>query len=166
MENLNIDHQSFGHDIETAYLLIEAAESLRGEVDEKTLSTAKALVDHTLKYGFDEDFYGLFDRGYRFLPDREMEIVNNRKVWWAQAEAWHALGLMTHYFPQEEIYGQAFRKMWDYIKEEMIDPEHGGWYANGLDTDPESVSRRKAQQWKGAYHNGRALFQILKYAKS
>lgn len=166
LENLAVDHQSFGHDIETAYLLIEAAENLNGEVDEKTLQTAKALVDHTLEFGFDQDFYGLFDRGYRFAPDRKMEIVNNHKVWWAQAEAWHTLGLMTHYFPEEKIYENAFQKMWTYIKQEMIDPEHRGWYANGLDTDPESISRRKAHQWKGAYHNGRALFQILKYAKS
>jgi mannose/cellobiose epimerase-like protein (N-acyl-D-glucosamine 2-epimerase family) len=48
----------------------------------------------------------------------------------------------------------------------MIDPENGGWYNNGLDTDPENISRRKAHQWKGAYHNGRALFQVIKYAQS
>lgn len=166
MEHLAIDHQSFGHDIETAYLLIEADESLHGTAGEHTLQTAKAMVDHTLEYGFDKDFYGLFDRGYRFAPDRQMEIVNDNKVWWAQAEAWHALGLMTQYYPEEKVYIEAFQKMWSYIKEEMIDPEHGGWYANGLDTDPESLTRRKAHQWKGAYHNGRALFQVLKYAHS
>lgn len=166
MEHLAIDHQSFGHDIETGYLLIEAAESLNQKVDAKTLKIAKSLIDHTLAHGFDTDYYGLFDRGYRFPPDRKMEIVNNHKVWWAQAEAWHALGLMTHYFPDEPIYEEAFQKMWIYLKKEMIDPKYGGWYANGLDTDPESISARKAHQWKGAYHNGRALFQILKYAKS
>ncbi|PHN01168.1 AGE family epimerase/isomerase [Flavilitoribacter nigricans] len=166
LDNLPLDHQSFGHDIETGYLLIEASESLNdGAVDAKTLETAKALVDHTLAYGFDQDYYGLFDRGYRFPPDREMEIVNNHKVWWAQAEAWHALGLMTQYFPNEKVYEEAFRKMWDYIQKEMIDPEYGGWYANGLDTAPESISQRKAHQWKGAYHNGRALFQVLTYAR-
>lgn len=166
MEHLGIDHQSFGHDIETAYLLIEASEILNGTVDSTTLKTAKALVDHTMTFGFDKDFYGLFDRGYRFLPDREMEIVNDHKVWWAQAEAWHTLGLMTQYYPEEDKYRQAFRQMWTYIREQMIDPENGGWYGNGLDTDPDNKTRRKAHQWKGAYHNGRALFQILDYAKS
>lgn len=165
MEHLAVDHQSFGHDIETGYLLIEAAEILQGSVDEKTLQTAKALVDHTLDHGFDEDYYGLFDRGYRFAPDRKMEIVNNHKVWWAQAEAWHALGLMTRYFPEDTRYQTAFQQMWGYIKQEMIDPINGGWYANGLDTDPESINGRKAHQWKGAYHNGRALFQVLEYAR-
>lgn len=164
MEHLSIDHQSFGHDIETAYLLIEASEVLYGMVDSVTLAVAKALVDHTLAHGFDENYYGLFDRGYRFPPDLEMEIVNDHKVWWAQAEAWHTLGLMTKYFPEDSRYPEAFRKMWTYIKQEMIDPEYGGWYNSGLDTDPENISRLKAHQWKGAYHNGRALFQILDYA--
>lgn len=165
MDHLGIDHQSFGHDIETAYLLIDAAAILDGAVDEKTLAIAKQLTDHTLTYGFDEHYYGLFDRGYRFLPDLEMEIVNDHKVWWAQAEAWHTLGLMTRYFPEEPVYAEAFRGMWTYLQEQMIDHEHGGWYPNGLDTDPESATRRKAHQWKGAYHNGRALFQIVDYAR-
>lgn len=165
LEHLAIDHQSFGHDIETGYLLIEASEHLYGKVDPTTLAVAKQLVDHTLTYGFDKDHYGLFDRGYRFKPDLEMEIVNNHKVWWAQAEAWHSLALMTRYFPDETVYPEAFQQMWTYLKEQMIDPEHGGWYNNGLDTDPENKTRRKAHQWKGAYHNGRALFQVLEYAR-
>ena len=166
LENLSIDHQSFGHDIETAYLLIEAAEHLYGEVDPVTLETAKKLTGHSLAYGFDKDYYGLFDRGYRFLPDLEMEIVNNHKVWWAQAEAWHTLALMTKYFPDEPVYPQAFRQMWKYLNEQMIDREHGGWYNSGLDTEPENKPRPKAHQWKGAYHNGRALFQVVDYARA
>lgn len=165
LEHLGIDHQSFGHDIETAYLIMDAAKALHGKVDPQSLKQAKILTDHSLQYGFDENYYGLFDRGYRFLPDRKMEIVNDQKVWWAQAEAWHTLALMSEYFPEEEIYQQAFRQMWTYIRQEMIDPEHGGWYNSGLDTDPDNKNRNKAHQWKGAYHNGRALFQVLNYAQ-
>jgi mannobiose 2-epimerase len=164
LDHLAVDHQSFGHDIETAYLIIDASQVLHGKVDPLTLEKAKLLTDHSLQYGFDENYYGLFDRGYRFLPDREMEIVNNHKVWWAQAEAWHTLALMSAYFPQDSVYPEAFRQMWTYIKQEMIDPEHGGWYNNGLDTDPGNKTRNKAHQWKGAYHNGRALIQVVEYA--
>ncbi|MCB0631453.1 MAG: AGE family epimerase/isomerase [Saprospiraceae bacterium] len=164
LENLALDHQSFGHDIETAYLIIDASNALNGKADAKTLEIAKKLTDHSLQYGFDQNYYGLFDRGYRFMPDLKMEIVNNHKVWWAQAEAWHTLALMSEYFPDEELYPEAFRQMWTYIKQEMIDPEYGGWYNNGLDTDPENKGRNKAHQWKGAYHNGRALFQVVDYA--
>ena len=162
LENLKYDHKSFGHDIETAYLLIEAAEVLYGKADPKTIEVAKKLVDHTIKYGFDQDFYGLFDRGYRFDQTGEIEIVNRQKVWWAQAEAWHALALISQFFPEDPTYPEACQKMWDYIKKEMIDTEHGGWYSSGLDENPESKMNKKASPWKGAYHNGRALMQVAK----
>ncbi len=160
MEHLNFDHVSFGHDIETAYLLIEAAEVLYGKVDDLTLPIAKKLVDHSVEHGFDEDYYGLFDRGYRFEKNGPIEIVRRDKVWWAQAEAWHTFSLMHEYFPEETIYQQGFEKMWTYIQTELMDKTHGGWYAAGLDENPESKTRRKAHQWKGAYHDGRALIQV------
>ena len=165
LENLRYNHQSFGHDIETAYLLLDAAKSLYGEPDEKTLQVAKRLVDHTLAYGFEKDYYGIFDRGYQFAGQEEVEIVNRQKTWWSQAEAWHALVLFSTLFPEETIYQEAGEKMWSYIQKEMIDPEHNGWYNNGLDEDPDNKTARKAHQWKGAYHNGRALIQVLEYAK-
>lgn len=158
IEHLNFDHVSFGHDIETAFLLIEASEALYGEVDGKTLDVAKQLVDHSMEHGFDHGYYGLFDRGYRFNPD-SIEILRREKVWWAQAEAWHSLSLIHKYFPEPE-YEKAFAAMWNYIQTEMIDREHGGWYASGLDENPESKNKRKAHQWKGPYHDGRALIMV------
>jgi mannobiose 2-epimerase len=50
LANLGKDHISFGHNIETAYLLEDASEKLYGKPDEKTLAVSKKLLDHTL-YG-------------------------------------------------------------------------------------------------------------------
>ena len=160
MQNLSLDHRSFGHDIETAYLLIEASEVLYGEVDDSTLTVAKKLVDHTIAHGFAEDFYGIFDRGYKFTEDGPVEVVRRATSWWAQAEAWHALALIYQYFP-EPVYQEAFVGMWKYIKQEVTDPEYGGWYSYGLNEVPRSKNGRKAHAWKGAYHNGRALVQVV-----
>lgn len=164
MDHLQFDHRSFGHDIETAYLLLDAAETLYGSPDTATLHVAENLVQHTLDYGFDENYYGLFDRGYKFRESDEVEIVDNKKNWWGQAEAWHTLALFATMHPEEEMYPQAFQQMWKYITTEMIDGEYGGWFNNGLDTDPENRTARKGHQWKGAYHNGRALIQTLEMA--
>jgi cellobiose epimerase len=158
-----IDHVSFGHNIETAYLLIDAAEKLYGKVDEHTLAVARELTHHTLKHGFAPDYYGLFDKGYVF--NGNMEIINRNKTWWSQAEAWHTMALMAHYFPDEEQYTEAFRQLWKYMQNELYDHKHGGFYNNGLDESPENAKDRKAHNWKGPYHDGRALMNVWEYTK-
>ena len=164
-DNLSLDHISFGHDIETAYLLVDASKALYGQTDSKTLRIAKNLVDHTLEWGFAPDYYGLYDKGYRFKGTADVEILDRRKVWWAQAEAWHALGLMASIFPEVEKYQLAFKNMWQYIVTESIDHVHGGWYNYGLDISPDNAKDRKGHIWKSAYHDGRALMLIHEYAQ-
>ena len=56
------DHDSFGHDVETTYLLLEAAEALHAE-DEHTVAVARSLVDHALAWGWDETNGGFYDKG-------------------------------------------------------------------------------------------------------
>jgi mannobiose 2-epimerase len=162
-KNIYNDHISFGHNIETAYLIIDAAETLYGQADSTSLQVAKALTGHSLKHGFDKNYYGLFDKGYMF--NGQVEIIDNRKTWWSQFEALHTLALMTYYYPDDEIYPKAFANMWNYIKQELYDNEYGGYYNNGLDMNPDDKKGRKAHNWKGPYHDGRALMQILFYTK-
>jgi len=165
LKNSRFDNISFGHDIETAYLLVDASQTLYGSPDPTTVKTAKKLIDHTLQYGFDKDFYGLYDMGYIFTPGQKTEIIDSTKTWWAQAEAWHALALFAGMFPEEAKYQDAFRKMWTFIQRELIDHQYGGWYNKGLDISPGIKKSCKAHRWKSCYHDGRALFQVLSYAK-
>lgn len=158
------DHVSFGHDIETAFLLLEAAEVLEGgAADPTTEEVAKKMIDHTLAHGFAADYQGLFDKGYYFKEASGIEVLDKKKTWWAQAEAWHALALFARDYPEESQYTEAFIGMWRYMKTYQIDPIHGGWYSNGIDEEPESKTARKAHPWKSAYHNGRALVRVIEY---
>ena len=64
--NFEFDHISFGHDVETAYLMLEASDALEIKNDTTTLMIAKKMVDHALRCGWDKERGGLFDGGYYF----------------------------------------------------------------------------------------------------
>lgn len=163
--NFFLDHVSFGHDVETAYLMLEASRVLGLEADTKTLVVAKRLVDHALVNGWDKINGGFFERGYYFANADTISIISSVKTWWVQAEGLNALLLMAKLFPQEKKYNEAFKQQWAYINNYLIDHEHGGWYEEGLDKSPEQVKAPKARDWKVNYHNSRALMNCIKMLK-
>lgn len=158
MENIWNDHVTPGHDIETAYLLLEAAHVLGIDKDEKTHRIAKKLTDHTIETAWDENAGGIYDMGYYFAGEDQLVIIEDTKNWWAQAEALNTLLIMADLYPNDpQNYFEKFVKQWEYIQQNLIDHEHGGWYDSGLDKEPESRTHLKAQIWKGNYHTVRAL---------
>jgi mannobiose 2-epimerase len=162
----HLDHVSFGHDVETAYLMLEAAEALGLDPD-TTLRAGKRMVDHALRTGWDDSAGGFHDAGYYF-PDRAgITIVRDTKNWWAQAEGLNTLLLMADHFPDDPLrYEEKFRTLWRYVDGNLIDHEHGGWYEGGLDRDPENRLRPKAHIWKAAYHDSRALMNVIRRLES
>lgn len=157
-----LDHVSFGHDVETAFLMLEASHALGIRDDEKTLETGKKMLDHSLRNGWDEEHGGFYDGGYYFEGDKEISILNADKNWWAQAEGLNTLLLMHRYFPEDELeYDNYFSKLWGYTQRYLIDDTYGGWYEWGLDTRPESKTALKGHIWKASYHNFRALTNVM-----
>lgn len=162
MKNKNLDHVSFGHDVETAYLMQEASETLYVKADTKTLAIGKKMVDHALHNGWDDSVGGFYDEGYYFKGKAGCTIINNGKNWWAQAEALNTLLMFSEMYPNDNMhYLQKFFKEWQYVQTYLIDHEHGDWYEEGLDTSPQYKTRLKAQIWKTTYHNFRALMNCI-----
>jgi len=146
------DYDSFGHDIETAFLMLEAAEQLGIPQDPRTRKVSKQIVDHALKWGWDEQYGGFYDKGAALERAHDL-----RKTWWVQFEGLNALLIMHEHFGREdEKYWDAFVKQWRFIQDHQRDKEFGGYYA-GVERDGTVKDFGKAQQWKAAYHDGRAL---------
>jgi cellobiose epimerase len=160
-ENFYLDHVSFGHDVETAFLMLETSHVLGMENDTLTLRKAKRMVDHALEHGWDDRLGGFFDGGYYNRGSEICAIRNAAKVWWAQAEGLNALLLMARLFPNEERYYNYFIQQWNYINRYMIDHKNGGWYHEGLDSNPMAATHAKANIWKTSYHNARALINVV-----
>lgn len=157
-----LDHVSFGHDVETAYLMSEASEALGRKDHKRTLEVGKTMVDHSLENGWDTKLGGLYDGGYYFKDGTDLEIVNSDKNWWSQAEALNTLLLMDSYFPKDDHdYKKRFTELWTYVDTYMLDHSHGGWYEWGLDQRPESKKDPKGHIWKATYHHYRALLNCI-----
>jgi cellobiose epimerase len=153
-----LDHISFGHDVETAYLMLEASHVLGLKNDTLTRVIAKRMVDHALRNGWDSQKGGFYDEGYYFKKNKDITIIKNSKSWWAQAEGLNTLLLMSDLFPGDNMqYFEKFKQMWNYITTYLIDHQYGDWYEEGLDTRPERKTSLKGHIWKATYHQLRAL---------
>jgi len=159
--NFGLDHVSFGHDYETAFLMLDASRALSLKNDTKTLAVAKKMLDHALRFGFDESVGGFYDAGYYFKGENECRIVKDTKIWWAQAEGLNALLLFSKIYPQEKKYRDYFLKQWKYVKTYIIDPNNGDWYEGGIDKEPQFKTGPKSHIWKCTYHTGRALMNCI-----
>jgi cellobiose epimerase len=165
--NIDRDHVTPGHDIETAFLLLEAAHTLGMGDDPRTHHVAKLLADHTLENGWDSDVGGVYDTGYYFAGHDHLTVTLDTKSWWAQAEALHTLAIMAQLYPDDpQDYLGKLRQQWEYIKANLIDHEHGGWYSSGLDKNPQARTARKSHVWKGNYHSVRSLIGAVDQLRS
>jgi mannobiose 2-epimerase len=147
---------SYGHDIETAYLLIEAAEATGLKHDAQTAMVARRLVDHVLRVGLDSTAGGFYDSGPTGGPVR-----NKAKIWWTQAEALNALLLMhAEHGGQTGRYWKEFLRQWDYIANHQIDRQHRGWYPTVNANGSPIPEQRKSDAWTDPYHQGRAMMNV------
>jgi len=150
---------SFGHDVEAAYLLVEAAHALGMHDDPKAWDVARLLVDHALKWGWDSVHGGFYDKARAF----DARAFDLRKVWWTQAEALNTL-LVMHwkYADRTDRYWMAFSKVWDFTENHLLDPVHDGWYTQTTREGRLIGDDGKANQWKANYHTSRALINVAR----
>ena len=147
---------SYGHDLETAYLLTEAASALGQPNDPQTWATARRLVDHALRYGWDAQYSGVFDQGTANGAATQME-----KVWWEQAEALNAFLLMHERYGRATTrYWTAFVHEWTFIRDHQVDAQHGGWYKSVSRDGSPIPGQGKSDSWTDPYHQGRALLNV------
>jgi mannobiose 2-epimerase len=149
------DHDSYGHDIETAYLMLEAEAVLGHSSATRTERVSRLLVDHALAYGWDEVNGGFYRDGTTFG-----NAEDKRKEWWVQFEGLNALLLMHEmYGDRDERYFAAFQRQWQFIRDHQIDKQLDGVF-DTVEQDGTVTDTTKARIWKEAYHDTRALLNV------
>lgn len=167
MAHHGLDYVSFGHNVETSYLLLEASHALSIQNDTTTLRIAKQMMDHALQHAWDKKFGGFYDAGYYFKDKPGLTIIGTEKNWWSQAEAMNTLLMMSRLFPNDAMhYYDKFKQQWNYIQTYMLDHTYGDWYSNGLDIDPQIKTALKGHIWKGNYHQFRSMMNCVDRLKN
>ncbi len=142
---------SYGHDIETSWLLYEATEVLG---DENLLNEVhKISLKITDAVG--KGLHG--DGGLAYESEEEHHDTN--KHWWVQAEA--MVGYLNAFqLSKNPKYLQQSIKSWEFIKAYLITPS-GEWYwgVTGEQNKP-MPHQDKVGFWKCPYHNVRACLEV------
>jgi cellobiose epimerase len=145
---------SFGHDIETSWLLVKAARAL-GDLPliERTQSAAGALAAAVLRRGVDMEEGGIFNE----LADGHLDTD---KEWWPQAEA--VVGFLAAF--QDTGRGEfleAALGAWSFSRDHLFDRRNGEWFRRVSRAGDESRGGEKVGPWKCPYHNGRACLEVM-----
>ena len=146
---------SYGHDIESSWLLYEAANligdsALLTRVRETSIKIADAAAE-----GLQTDGSMIYEK------DHSTGRINSERSWWPQAET--IVGYMNAYeLTGNKKYLDYSVNCWNYTKNHFVDNNSGGWFS----TVSESGIGRgdKAGFWVCPYHNGRMCLEIIERA--
>ena len=151
--NLKSTLQSYGHDIEAAWLLQQCAEIIGEENAIQTFRKLALPVTEATISMIDKDG-GMW---------YEFEAASNEMIYekhsWPQAEA--MIGFLNAY----QVSGEArwlslSLKSWHFIKQTIINKDNGEWYW-GVTKNNNIMEKEKAGFWKCPYHSGRACLEII-----
>ncbi len=154
MESL-IDLHSFGHDIETAWLVDRGTEVLGDDHYKKLM----APITNTLE----AEIYDCAYYNHSLANESENGDVNEWRSWWVQAEAVVGFYNAWQKRPDEIKYREAALDIWEFIKTKLTDKRDGGEWFWRLDKDGKpDMEKPIVEPWKCPYHNGRLCIEMMK----
>lgn len=155
--NTLLDLHSYGHDIETAWLIDRGVEVVGLETYEEKMTPITADLTRQI-------FQVAFN-GESLHNECEKGVVNTSRIWWVQAES--VVGFLNGYQkdPDRVEYMIAAKKQWNYIKEYMIDRRNGSEWFWEVDVNGQPTSKKPiVEPWKCPYHNGRMCLEVIRRA--
>ena len=141
-----IDLHSYGHDIETAWLVDRGVEIVGNPAYEvKMTPITKDLT---------RQIYEIAYNRHSLANECERGVVDTDRVWWVQAEA--VAGFLNGYEKDasQAEYLEAAKDIWQYIKTYLIDTREGlEWYWLLNEEGRPYENKPIVEPWKCPYHN-------------
>ena len=145
---------SYGHDIEAAWLIDEAARALG---DPKLLASVQHVcikIAEAACEGLQPDGSIVYER------DNLTDHLDKDRHWWGQAEA--VVGFLNTYeLTGDDAWLKKAENCWTYISEHLIDRAEGEWFWSISDEGMVNRNDDKAGFWKCPYHNSRMCLEVI-----
>lgn len=151
-------HFSYGHDIESSWLVWEAAETLE---DSALVTKYKPIIlklaTTCMNEGLNQD--GSVMDMHNIAQQKDVP----ERIWWVQAEA--LVGFTNAYqLTGNSRFATTTHTVWAFIKDQIIDDIKGEWHSIAKKDQTVNHKAYKVGFWKGPYHNGRALLELYQRA--
>lgn len=147
---------SYGHDIESSWLLFEAASLLKDEKLIRRVREASIKIANAAAEGYQPDGSMITEK------NNATGEIRTQKSWWEQAET--VVGYLNAYeLTGNEAYLERSLKCWEYIKKNFIDTKNGGWFSSVSETGVPAGD--KGGYWICPYHSGRMCMEVIERVK-
>ena len=146
--------ESYGHDIECSWLMHEAALILGDKEVLANVEPIVQLVARASEKGLNAD------GSMTHEANLDTGHIDDDRHWWVQAEAVVGFYNIYQHFGDESALQKALNS-WQYIKDNLIDHEHGEWYWSRDSKGNLNLTDDHAGFWKCPYHNSRMCLEII-----
>lgn len=156
--NSLIDLHSFGHDIETAWLMERTLNILKNqEYVEKMTPIIRDLENQIYNEAYSH---------HSLANESENGKVDESRIWWVQAES--IVGFYNAYQKTGEMkYLKAAEDIWEFTKSKVVDSREGSEWFWRIDVDGNpDMGEAMVDPWKCPYHNGRMCMEIMTRANA
>lgn len=152
--NSIIDLCSYGHDIESSWLIDWGC----GLLKDRKLYARIGDINSDLAAAVYQSAY----RGHSVINECECGVDDLTRVWWVQAEA--ILGFVNEFEKSgNRKYAEAAADIWQYISAHFVDKRPGGEWFWCLDDNAEPKPPKPiVEPWKCPYHNGRLCLELMR----
>jgi mannobiose 2-epimerase len=153
--NSLIDLTSYGHDIESSWLLEWGCTLLN---DDLLLTEIRAICSEMAEC--------VRVRAYRegsLRNECEAGREDESRVWWVQAEAVVGFVNMWQKHPDNPLYKTIAEDILNFIEEKIVDKRPGSEWLSEVFPDGSHTPKRKpiVEGWKCPYHNGRMCLELI-----
>lgn len=145
---------SYGHDVEAGWLMHEAALVLGEPEMIRTIEPYVIGLTRAADEGLQPDGSLIYERWI----DTGKE--DRQRQWWTLCEYIVGHVNIYQYFHDVRSWEKACR-CWQYVKEHLVDWEHGEWFWGITGEGERNRAEDKAGFWKCPYHNSRMCLEII-----
>jgi mannobiose 2-epimerase len=145
---------SYGHNIESAWLINEAAEVLDDEAVSGKVKEVCLKIAEASKKGIMDDGSMIYEKFFK------SGHLDTDRHWWVQAET--VVGFLNAYtLSWKKEYLDLCLAAWKFISDHLVDRQNGEWYWSVDNNLQPNLKEDKAGFWKCPYHDSRMCLEII-----